>query len=77
VAWGVDDSVVVFLGLELSQGNVDGDTSISLGFKLVQYPSECERALSDFVGFLLELFNGSFIDTTAKVDQVPSGGGLS
>jgi len=42
VAWGIDDGVVMLFRLERSQGNVDGDTSISLGLKLVQNPSESE-----------------------------------
>jgi hypothetical protein len=36
-----------------------------------------EGALAELSGFLLELFDGTLIDTTALVDQVSSGGGLS
>ena len=32
-----------------------------------------EGALSEFSGFLLELFDGTLVDTTALVDQVASG----
>jgi hypothetical protein len=36
-----------------------------------------EGALAELSGFLLELFNGTLIDTTALVNQVPSGSGLA
>jgi hypothetical protein len=32
-----------------------------------------EGALAEFGGFLLEFFDGTLIDATALVDQVPSG----
>lgn len=36
-----------------------------------------EGTLAELSGFLLEFFNGSLVDTTALVDQVPSGGRFS
>ncbi len=42
-------------GLELPQGNVDGNTTFTLGLQLVQNPGVLERALAHFGGFLLEL----------------------
>ena len=36
-----------------------------------------EGALPELSGFLLELFNGTLVDTTAFVDQMSSGGGFS
>ena len=36
-----------------------------------------EGALAKLSGFLLELFNGTLVDTTALVDQVTSGGRLA
>ena len=36
-----------------------------------------EGALAEFSGFLLELFDGTLVDTTALVDQVTSGGRLA
>jgi len=42
VTWGINDGVVVLLGLELGESDVDGDTSVTLGFELVQDPSESE-----------------------------------
>ena len=77
VSWGIDDGEDRLGGLELPEGDIDGDTSLSLGLKLVKYPGVLERSLTHFFGFLLELSNGSLINTTALVDQVTSGGGLS
>jgi len=77
VAWGVDDGDFVFGGLEFPEGDIDGDTSFSLGLQLVQNPSVLERTFTHFGGFLLEFFDGSLVDTTAFVDQVTGGGGLS
>ena len=36
-----------------------------------------ERTLSKLSSLLLELLNGTLVDTTALVDQVTSGGGLA
>lgn len=74
MAWGVDDGDFVLGGLEFPQGNIDGDTSFSLGLKLVEYPGVLERTFAHFGGLLLELFDGSLVDTTAFVDQVTGGG---
>jgi len=74
VSWGIDDGEVVFTSLELPEGDIDGDTSLTFSLKLVKNPSVLERSLSLFSGFLLELFNGSLVDTTALVDQVTGSG---
>jgi hypothetical protein len=36
-----------------------------------------EGAFAEFSGFLLEPFNGTFVNTTALVDQVTGGGRFS
>jgi len=77
MAGGIDNGEVVLSGFELPKGNIDGDTSFSFGLKFVEDPSVLERTLTKFVGFLLELFDGSLVNTTALVDQVTSGGGLT
>jgi len=77
VAWGVDDGELVLLGFELPEGDIDGDTSFSFSLELVQNPGVLEGTLTHFVGFLLELLDGSLVNTTALVDQVTSGGGLA
>lgn len=53
VTWGVDDSDHVSWGLEFPEGNVDGDTSLSLGLQLVQNPGILEGTLAEFSSFLI------------------------
>jgi len=77
VAWGINNGDLVLAGLELPEGNIDGDTSLSLGLELVENPSVLEGALAHLGGLLLELLDGSLVDTTALVDQVTGGGGLT
>ena len=87
----------VLRSLKLPQGDIDGDTTLTLSLELVEHPSYrnprqslasesgrskdvltiLEGALAEFGGFLLELFNGTLVDTTALVDQVTGGGGLA
>ena len=43
----------VFGGLELPEGDIDGDTTLTLGLELVQDPSILEGALAQLGGFLL------------------------
>merc|ERR1719334_2970580 len=77
VAWGVDDGDVVVLGLELPQGDIDGDTTLTLGLKLVQHPGIFEGALAHLLGFLLELLDDTLVDATAFVDEMAGGGRLA
>ena len=77
VSGGIDDSELVLGRLELPQGNVDGDTTFTFSLQVVQDPGVLEGAFTKFSGFLLELLNGTLIDTTAFVNQVTSSGGLS
>lgn len=60
-----NDSDIVLRSLEFPQGNINGDTTLTLGLQFVQNPGVLERTLSKFSGFLLELLNGTFVDTTA------------
>jgi hypothetical protein len=73
----VDDGDVVLVGLELPQGNVDGDSTLTLGLEVVKHPGILERSLTHLGGLLLVLLNGTLVDTSALVDQVTSGGGLT
>jgi hypothetical protein len=77
MAGGINDGDVVLGGFELPQGNVNGNTTFTFSLELVQDPGVLERALAHFGGFLLELFNGTLVNTTALVDQVTGGGGLA
>jgi len=72
VSWGVDDGEDGLGSLELPEGDIDGDTSLSFGLELVQHPGVLEGSLSHFGGFLLELLNCSLVDATTLVDEVTS-----
>jgi len=74
MAGGVDDGDLELAGFELPEGDIDGDTTFTLGLELVEYPGVLEGTLSHFGGFLLELVDRSLIDTTAFVDQMTGGG---
>ena len=74
---GIDDGEVELLGLELPESNVDGDTTLTLSLQFVQNPSVLERTFTHFLGFLLELLNGTLVDTATFVDQMAGGGGLA
>jgi len=73
MAGGVDDGDIVPGGLELPEGNVDGDTALTLGLELVEHPCVLEGALAQLGGFLLELLDRTLVDATALVDQVSGG----
>jgi hypothetical protein len=77
MSWSINDGVVVFSSFEFPEGNVNGNSSFSLSLKLVQYPGVFEGCFSKLLGFLLELFDGSLIDTSTFVDQVASSGRFS
>jgi len=77
VARGVNDGDIVPGSLELPEGNINRDTTLTLGLELVEYPSVLEGAFTQFGGFLLELLDRTLVDTTALVDQVAGGGRLA
>ena len=52
VTRSVDDGDIVLGSLELPEGNVDGDTTLTLGFELVEHPRVLEGALAQLGGFL-------------------------
>ena len=74
MSWGINDGEGVLWGLELPEGNVNGDTTFALGLEVIKNPCILEGGLSEFGGFLLILFNGTLVNTSALVDQVTSGG---
>jgi len=77
VSRSINDSNHEFRSLELPEGDIDSDTTLTFGLQLVQDPGILEGTLAELSGFLLELFNSTLVDTTALVDQVPSSGRLS
>ena len=48
----VNDSDIVVLGLELPEGDIDGDTTLTLGLELVKNPRVLEGTLAELSGFL-------------------------
>lgn len=46
-----NDGDIVLGSLELPEGNVDGDTTLTLGLELVKNPRVLERALSELSSF--------------------------
>jgi hypothetical protein len=68
---------LVLGGLELPESNIDGDTTFTFSLELVKNPGVLEGTLTEFSGFLLELFNGTLVNTTALVDKMSGSGGLS
>ena len=47
-----NDGDIVLGSLELPEGNVDSDTTLTLGFQLVKDPGVLERTLAELGGFL-------------------------
>lgn len=68
---GVNDSDSVLGGLELPESNVDGDTTFSLGLELVQNPGILEGSLSEFGGFLFELYRRPYISASPPHSNSP------
>nr|XP_020143332.1 lymphoid-restricted membrane protein [Microcebus murinus] len=58
-------------------GDISGDTMLTLSFQFIRDPRILEGALSHFSGLLLKFFDGSFVDPTTFVDQMASSGGLA
>merc|ERR1711990_876029 len=77
VARGVDDGEDTLSGLELPEGDINGDTTLTLGLEFIQNPGVLEGGLTHLLGLFLELGDSTSINTTALVDQVTSGGGLA
>lgn len=74
VSRGINDGAVELVGLEFPEGDIDGDTSFSLGLKVIKHPGILERSFTHLVGLFFELLDGSLVDTSELVNQVTSGG---
>jgi hypothetical protein len=68
VTWSVDDCDDELLGFELPESDVDCDTTLTLVLKLIENPCILERTLTNFVGLLFIIFEGTLVDTSALVD---------
>jgi len=60
---GINNGDVVLGGLELPESNIDGNTTLTLGLELVKNPGVLEGTLSELSSLLLELLNGTLIDS--------------
>eukprot|EP00736_Rhodelphis_marinus_P002134 Rmarinus@m.12839 len=69
----VDDGVVAAGGLELPESDIDGDTTFTLSLQLVENPRVLEGTLAHLGSVLLELLDGTLVDTATLVDKVTSG----
>ena len=49
---GVNDGDMVLGSLELPEGDIDGDTTLTLGLQLVEDPGVLEGTLAKLGGFL-------------------------
>ena len=74
---GINNGEDALGGLELPESDINGDTTLTLSLEFVKNPSVLEGSLTHLEGFLLELLDGTLIDTTALVDQVTGGGRFS
>ena len=77
VSGGINDSAVVLGGLELPQGNVDGDAPLALGLELVEDPGVLEGPLVHLGSLLLEPLDDALVDASQLVDEVAGGRGLA
>jgi len=74
VAGGINDSELELGGLELPEGDIDGDTTLTLGLEVIKDPGVLEGGFAHIGSLLFVLLDGTLINATALVDQVTSGG---
>jgi hypothetical protein len=77
VTGSINNGDHVSRGLELPERDIDGDSSLSLSLQLVKNPSVLEGSLTELGGLLLELLDGSLVNTSTLEDHVTGGGRLS
>lgn len=70
MAGGVDDGVVIFIGHELVEGDVDGEAAFAFFFQAIEGPGEFEGAFADLFGLLFELFQFAFIKGPGDIEDV-------
>jgi hypothetical protein len=68
VAGGVNDGDIVPRGLELPEGDIDRDTTLTLGLQLVEHPGVLEGTLAKLGGFLWGIVSadGSWLKCRAR-----------
>ena len=71
---GVNYDERILVIVELTESDINGDTTLAFSLQLVENPSALQKSLAGLGGLLLELLNGFLIDTIALLDQVRGGG---
>lgn len=56
--WHTNDGDMVLRGLELPEGDIDGDTTLTLGLQLVEDPGILERTLAELSSLLQRVLVG-------------------
>jgi len=74
VSRGINDGDVVIFTLELPQGDIDGNTTFTLGLELVQNPGILEGPFTHLLSLLLELLDDTLVDAAAFVNEMAGGG---
>jgi hypothetical protein len=64
MSWGINDSHVKLGGLKLPEGDINGDSSLTLSLKFVQNPGVLEGSFTHVGGLLLKLLNGSLVNSS-------------
>jgi hypothetical protein len=59
-----NDGDVVLGSLELPESDIDGDTTLTLSLQFVQNPGILEGSLSELGGLLLELLDGTLVNSS-------------
>ena len=77
VTRGIDDGVVPLFSEEFLGGDGDGHTTLTLFLLTVHVEGESEGALTQTVGFSLQLFQFTLADTAQLEEQVAGGSGLT
>jgi len=71
---GVNHCERVLGCLELPESDIDGDTTLTLGLKVVKNPGILERGFAHLGSLFFKLLDGTLVNTTALVNQVTGGG---
>jgi hypothetical protein len=61
-----NDGDMVLGGLELPEGDIDGDTTLTLGLELVKNPGVLEGTLAELGGFLLFIVSVTVDDISKR-----------
>uniref|UniRef100_A0A0A9DQK8 Uncharacterized protein n=1 Tax=Arundo donax TaxID=35708 RepID=A0A0A9DQK8_ARUDO len=77
VSGSINDSAAVLGGLKLPQGNINGDTPLTLSLELVKHPGVFEGPLIHLYSLFLKPLDHTLVNAFKLVDEVTSGCGLA